>query len=184
MLVFASHAPRLSLSACGRHAISRGQAFWLAVCCCVGSSLVTLLFDPRQGRRRRAMLRDQGVARLRRLQRGMYARFRGATADMFGMSQRVAHHPDDADLADDEKLRQRVESQLFRDRHIPKGDLNITAEHGMLILRGELESADEIVRLEERVQRIHGVRGVQNLLHLHGTPAPNKERSRMAAPGG
>jgi hypothetical protein len=182
VLVLDSHAPRLSLSSGDRHAISRGQAFWLAVCCCVGSSLMTLLFDPRQGRRRRAMLRDQGIARMRRLQRGMYATFRGTAADMFGMSQRMVHHPDDTALADDETLRQRVESQLFRDRHIPKGDLNITAEHGMLVLRGELESPGEIVRLEERVRRVHGVRGVQNLLHPRGTPAPNKERSRMAAP--
>jgi len=37
----------------------------------------------------------------------------------------------------------------------------------------------EIARLEERVRRIAGVRGVQNLLHPHGTPAPNKARSQM-----
>ena len=84
-------------------------------------------------------------------------------------------------MTDDETLRQRVESQLFRDRHIPKGDLNINCEHGMVILRGELDSQLEIAQLQERVGRMTGVRGVQNLLHTRGTPAPNKQRSWAAS---
>jgi hypothetical protein len=35
----------------------------------------------------------------------------------------------------------------------------------------------EIAQVEERVRRVPGVRGVQNLLHPHGTAAPNKLRS-------
>jgi osmotically-inducible protein OsmY len=107
--------------------------------------------------------------------------WRGAAADAYGMSHKIVHLvPRETDVTDDETLRQRVESQLFRDRHIPKGNLNISAEHGKVILRGELESPSEIARLEERVRHIPGVRGVQNLLHPRGTPAPNKERSQMA----
>jgi len=90
--------------------------------------------------------------------------------------------PRGTELADDETLLQRVEAQLFRDRHVPKGELNITVEHGTIILRGELSSVAEITALDERVRRIPGVRDVENLLHPHGTPAPNKERSLMAAP--
>ena len=75
----------------------------------------------------------------------------------------------------------RVESRLFRDRHFPKGHLNINCEHGMVILRGELDSPLEMVQLEERVRRVPGVRGVQNLVHPHGTPAPNKQRSWAAS---
>jgi osmotically-inducible protein OsmY len=48
-----------------------------------------------------------------------------------------------------------------------------------VILRGELDSPNDIIQLEERVRRIHGVRGVQNLLHTRGTPAPNKARSQL-----
>ena len=108
--------------------------------------------------------------------------WRGATAETYGMSHRIVHLvPRETEVVDDETLRQRVESQLFRDRHIPKGDLNISCEHGMVILRGELDSPLEIVQLEERVRRIHSVRGVQNLLHPHGTPAPNKQRSWAAS---
>lgn len=107
--------------------------------------------------------------------------WRGAAAETYGVSHRIVHLvPRPTDVADDETLRQRVESQLFRDRHVHKGDLNINCEHGMVILRGELHSPMEIAQVEERVRRIPGVRGVQNLLHPHGTAAPNKLRSFSA----
>jgi osmotically-inducible protein OsmY len=153
---------------------------------CLGSSLaggVLMYFlDMERGRRRRHMLRDRALARLRRLGRGMAGIWRGAAAETYGVSHRIVHLvPRTTEVPDDETLCQRVESQLFRDRHIPKGNLNINCEHGMVILRGELDSPMEIARLEERVRRIAGVRGVQNLLHPHGTPAPNKVRSYVGA---
>jgi osmotically-inducible protein OsmY len=145
-----------------------------------GAALMYLL-DPERGRRRRHMTRDRLMARMRRTGRAAVAGWRGVAAEAYGASHRMVHLvPRETDVADDETLRQRVESQLFRDRHLPKGDLNITCEHGMVILRGELDSPAEIVKLERRVARVPGVRGVQNMLHPHGTPAPNKERSRLA----
>jgi hypothetical protein len=148
-----------------------------AVC---GAALMYLL-DPERGRRRRNMTRDRLMARLRRTGRAAMAGWRGAAAEAQGASHRMIHLvPRETEVSDDETLRQRVESQLFRDRHIPKGDLNITCEHGTVILRGELDTPAEIVKLEKRVAHVPGVRGVQNLLHPHGTPAPNKERSRLA----
>ena len=173
---------RMTFSVCDRHAISRARAAGL----CLGSGLVsaTLMYflDPERGRRRRHVLRDRFLARARRVSRGMTGAWRDAAAETYGVSQRIVHLvPRTTEVLDDETLRQRVESQLFRDRHIPKGNLNITCEHGMVILRGELDSPAEISRLEERVARMPGVRGVQNLLHPHGTPAPNKERSRAAS---
>jgi osmotically-inducible protein OsmY len=128
------------------------------------------------------MARDRMLARMRRIERGIRAMWRGAAAETYGVSHRIVHLvPKPTEVTDDETLRQRVESQLFRDRHIPKGDLNINSEHGMVILRGELDTALEIAQLEERVRRMAGVRGVQNLLHLRGTPAPNKQRSWAAS---
>ena len=146
-----------------------------------GAALMYLL-DPERGRRRRHMTRDRLMARVRRTWRAALGGWRGVAAEAYGASHRMVHLvPRETDVPDDETLRQRVESQLFRDRHVPKGDLNITAEHGTVILRGELDSPAEIVKLEERVARVPGVRGVHNLLHPRGTPAPNKERSRLAA---
>jgi hypothetical protein len=159
----------------------RGQAFWLCAMCSACACLLTYMFDPERGRRRRNMLRDQTIARMRRMGRAMSSTWRGAAADAYGMSHKIVHLvPRTTDVADDETLRQRVESQLFRDRHVPKGKLNITAEHGTIILRGELDDPSDIARLEDRVRHVAGVRGVHNLLHPRGTPAPNKERSRLA----
>jgi osmotically-inducible protein OsmY len=152
---------------------------------CLGStvagSLLMYVFDIERGRRRRNMLRDRWMGRMRRLSRSIMGAWRGAAAETYGVSHRIVHLASKTTEApDDETLCQRVESQLFRDRHVPKGRMNINCEHGTVILRGELDSPMEIARLEERVRRIPGVRGVQSLLHTRGTPAPNKVRSQMA----
>jgi hyperosmotically inducible periplasmic protein len=149
---------------------------------CLISSLMTgtlmYFLDPERGKRRRHVARDRMFARVRRLARATRGMARGAAAETHGVSHRIIHLvPRPTEIPDDETLRQRVESQLFRDRHIPKGDLNISCEHGMVILRGELDSPLEIEELQQRVARMPGVRGVQSLLHTHGTPAPNKQRS-------
>jgi BON domain len=177
-----SRVSLMSLSGCDRHAVSRGRAAWMCAMSCLTGGLLVYFMDPSGGRRRRHMARDQMLARLRRMGRGLGSMWRGAAAGTYGVSHRIVHWvPRGTDVADDETLRQRIESQLFRDRHVPKGDLNITCEHGMVILRGELDSPLEIAQLEERVRRMAGVRGVQNLLHPHGTPAPNKQRSWAAS---
>jgi osmotically-inducible protein OsmY len=175
--------PRIStVWGCDRHAVSRRRAVTVSVATSVISGLVVYFMDPERGRRRRNMARDRMLARMRRLARGMRGLWREAAAETYGVSHRIVHLvPRQTEVADDETLRQRVESQLFRDRHIPKGDLNINCEHGMVILRGELDTTLDIAQLEERVRRTPGVRGVQNLLHTHGTPAPNKQRSWNAA---
>lgn len=175
-------AMRMPISVCDQHAVSRGKAAWMCLCSGLAGAALMYLTDPERGRRRRNMLRDRFMARLRRMGRGFTGLWRGAAAETYGVSHRIVHLvPRETAVVDDETLRQRVESQLFRDRHIPKGDLNITCEHGMVILRGELDGYDEIARIEERIRRINGVRGVQNLLHPHGTPAPNKQRSFLAS---
>jgi hypothetical protein len=167
---------------CDRHALSRGRAMWMCLASCMMGGLLSYFMDPTSGRRRRNTARDRMLARMRRMGRRIRSMWRGATAETYGMSHRMVHLvPRSTDVADDETLRQRIESQLFRDRHLPKGDLNITCEHGMVILRGELETPMEIAQLAERVRRMPGVRGVHNLLHPRGTPAPNKQRSWAAS---
>ncbi len=157
------------------------RAIWMCLSSSIFGALVMYFFDRERGRRRRHGLRDRLAARVRRTGRRAGHMVRGATAGTYGASQRIVHLvPRTTDVVDDETLCQRVESQLFRDRHVPKGNMNINCEHGVVILRGAVDSVSEIADLEQRVRRIPGVRGVQNLLHPHGTPAPNKERSRTA----
>ena len=73
---------------------------------------------------------------------------------------------------DDATLKDKVESELFRDEHEVKGSISVNAQEGVVQLRGELPSQDLIDALVNRTQQIHGVREVESLLHLTGTEAP------------
>ncbi len=73
---------------------------------------------------------------------------------------------------DDATLKDKVESELFRDEHEVKGSININAQQGVVQLRGEVPSQDLIDALVDRTEKIHGVREVESLLHTPGTEAP------------
>ena len=73
---------------------------------------------------------------------------------------------------DDATLKDKVESELFRDEHEVKGSISVNAQQGVVQLRGELPSQDLIDALVARTREIHGVKDVESLLHLPGTEAP------------
>jgi osmotically-inducible protein OsmY len=73
---------------------------------------------------------------------------------------------------DDATLKDKVESELFRDEHEVKGAINVNAQEGVVQLRGELPSQDLIDALVDRTSKIQGVKDVENLLHTPGTEAP------------
>lgn len=83
--------------------------------------------------------------------------------------------PEQRPPADDATLAHRVETELFCDPDIPKGQINVNAEHGVVVLRGEVERPEQIAAIEKKVWKIAGVRTVENLLHLPGTPAPSHQ---------
>jgi osmotically-inducible protein OsmY len=55
---------------------------------------------------------------------------------------------------------------------MPKGRVSLNAERGRVFLRGEVDDPDLIEALEAAVRRVRGVKDVESLLHLPGTPAP------------
>jgi osmotically-inducible protein OsmY len=73
---------------------------------------------------------------------------------------------------DDATLKDKVESELFREEHEVKGAININAQQGVVQLRGEVPSQDLIDVLVEKTEKIQGVREVESLLHTPGTEAP------------
>jgi osmotically-inducible protein OsmY len=81
----------------------------------------------------------------------------------------------------DPALARKVESEVFRDKHIPKGHISVNAEYGVIYLRGEVP--DEKVRtdLTMRARAVDGVRAVENLTHLPGEQAPTKDETRHGA---
>jgi BON domain len=128
--------------------------------------------DPDRGKRRRNMARDRAIAFFRHTGRrlGTQARYTAKTA--YGLTQKVAHRADEEEpTPDDVTLTNRVESELFRDPDVPKGNININVEHGAVVLRGQVEDPEEINAIVEKVQRVPGVHYVENLLHLPDTSA-------------
>jgi len=85
---------------------------------------------------------------------------------------------------DDVELVHKVESVVFRDDSLPKGKVSINAENGTVFLRGQVDSPDTIVRVERAVRVVEGVAGVENLLHLPGTPAPHAQGGALLRSNG
>jgi hypothetical protein len=156
---------------------SRGGGWWLVIGGVAGA--VTAFFaDPERGnaRRKEAVDRIGGFARHASRRAGRLAR--GLRARTTGWSRKLAHlrpaHPN----VDDSTLRDRVESELFRDPEVPKGNINLDVAEGRVTLRGQLRRPDQIGELQARVARVPGVQAVQSYLHLEGTEAPNKAEVR------
>ena len=98
----------------------------------IGAALA-FFFDPQSGKRRRKTTVDRFLAFFRRRGREGARLARGVKAEAYGVSQKVQHRkeapkpqPDDATLA------HKVETQIFRDAHVPKGQINVNAENGIV----------------------------------------------------
>lgn len=140
----------------------------------LGAAL-TYFFDPQQGRRRRAMAGDRIAAFFRRRVREGERMGRSASAQAEGLVQKAKHLEEEPKpQPDDVTLTRKVETELFRDADVPKGQINVNAENGKIFLRGEVEKPELIKDLEKRARKIQGVQDVENLLHLPGTEAPTK----------
>jgi osmotically-inducible protein OsmY len=110
-------------------------------------------FDPRQGAKRRAMARDKVLSFVRKASSG-------------------ASGPEQPKDVDDQTLKAKVESEVFRPADAPKGDVDVNVENGVVYLRGQVEQPELIQDLELRVRAVQGVREVENLLRVPGAEQP------------
>ena len=137
----------------------------------IGAALM-YFFDPTDGKRRRHVAVDRTRAFFRR--RGAEsARAVGSRAHV--LKQKATHlREEEKPQPDDATLKNKVESELFRDVDVPKGQINVNAENGVVYLRGEVQERELIEALGKRARQVQGVREVENLLHAAGEPAPTK----------
>ena len=134
----------------------------------LGAAL-TYFFDPEQGRRRRATARDRIAAFARKRVREGTRLGRSAASQAEGLAQKATHMQEEPKpQPDDVTLTRKVETEIFRDADIPKGQINVNAENGKIYLRGEVGQPELINDLEERARKVQGVQDVENLLHLPG----------------
>lgn len=146
----------------------------------LAGAAVAYLFDPIGGRGRRARLLDQV--------RSMTGRGRGMLGDgadvvleleetevVVGMTATPEDRPDDQTLAD------RIHSTVFGEPDVPDDRLTLEVVDGIVTLRGELDSQEEIDDIAGRIAAVPDVREVDVLVHLPGEPAPNKEAAIQAS---
>src|SRR6266511_1056240 len=122
----------------GVRRVAASPVGWLVAGGLVGTAAMYFL-DPVLGKLRRNVGRDVIASRARRLARLTIKQARWRIADAYGLSQRVAHmQPEQWSVPNDETLAQRVESELFSDPRMPKGAINVNAEAGIVVLRGQI----------------------------------------------
>lgn len=133
-------------------------------------------FDPQNGKRRRHTTVDRVAGFFRRRGREVGRAGRGVASEARGVAMKATHlREDEKPQPNDATLTSKVESEIFRDAHVPKGQISVNAERGVVYLRGEVESPDLISRLEQAARDVQGVRDVENLLHSPGSQAPRSQ---------
>jgi hypothetical protein len=132
---------------------------------------LTWFFDPQNGARRRNIARDRFISLFRQGGRKTAGAGRAVAAEAYGLKQKATHLREEKKELDDVTLTRKVETELFRPADAPKGQVNVNVEDGVVYLRGEVDRPEIIEDLEGRARKVQGVRGVENLLHLPGTPA-------------
>ena len=138
-------------------------------------ALLAYFFDPDNGRRRRAMARDRIPALFRRMSERAERTGGAVAAKAEGVKQKATHlKEEEKPQPDDVTLARKVETEIFRDAEVPKGQINVNAENGKIVLRGEVEKPELIKDLEKKTKKVQGVTEVENLLHTPGSPAPAK----------
>jgi osmotically-inducible protein OsmY len=133
---------------------------------------LTYFFDRENGKRRRRMVADRTAGFFRRKARLLDRGRRRAVSAGYGAVQKAKHRTEEEKpQPNDATLKAKVESEVFRDARVPKGQVDVNAEDGVVYLRGEVESPDLVAELEAATRKVHGVREVENLLHTPGAKA-------------
>jgi uncharacterized membrane protein len=121
-------------------------------------------FDPRTGRRRRALLRDQLVHAGRVIRDAERVTQRDLTNRIIGVRAQLTR-PLHAEPASDPELCERVRAKLGRFVSHPHA-VEVTARDGRVILGGPI-LAREVPPLLNAVEHVPGVRVVENRLQVH-----------------
>jgi BON domain-containing protein len=135
-----------------------------------GAVAAVWFLDPRRGAERRARAREGATRLVRRVRSKVY-----------GLRQRMAHPVPETLDYNDPTLAAKAESELFVGLDVPRDRVKINAENGILVLRGEVDTPEQIKELERAASRIPGVLGVRTLLHVPGQDAPNKAEAIQAS---
>jgi hypothetical protein len=135
-------------------------------------AVVALAADPRGGRRRRALVRDQFVRARRKTRDALDTTARDVANRTSGVFAATRGHWVDESI-DDRRLGQRVRAQLGRACSHPHA-IDLVATDGIVTLRGPI-LAGEVENVLDAVRSVRGVSAVASELEPHdsaeGIPA-------------
>ena len=146
-------------------------------------AVLAFFFDPRAGSARRSTLAGRVAGTVRRSSRRAERAARYAASTAKGKGEAAAQLGRGEREYDDNTLAEKVMTELFRDSEV-KRRVNVSAENGVVVLRGEVPHPEDVEEVELRARRIEGVHEVRNLLHLPKTPAPTDVGRRRSRAGG
>jgi hypothetical protein len=132
----------------------------------LGAALV-YFFDPDNGKHRRKVT----IKRLGELLRREKRKTAGLAEPAYAVKQQAHVREESKPQPDDVTLARKVESEIFRDADVPEGKVNVDAEDGRVVLRGEVDSPELIEELVGKARKVQGVQDVESLLHTPGEPA-------------
>jgi uncharacterized membrane protein len=130
-------------------------------------ALLAYFFDPSQGRRRRALLRDQVVHVRHEAEHAAQSTFEDLNNRITGLFAEVRDRSS-ARPVDDNVLSERVRARVGRLVCHP-GAIYASAVNGQVTLTGPV-LRDEVARLLAGVRAVPGVRGIDNRLGVHDEP--------------
>ena len=127
----------------------------------LGAAL-SYFFDPENGKRRRKVTADRLAALMRRHGGRL---MKGTGSQAHALKQKATHlREEPKPQPDDVTLARKVETEIFRGADVPKGRINVNAENGKVVLRGEVDSPEMIEDLVSKARKVQGVQDVESLL--------------------
>jgi osmotically-inducible protein OsmY len=131
--------------------------------------------DNQSGNRRRKLVTDKAGRFTREGAGTVQGAAQSAGAQAKGMAAKAQHAATGGDSApgDDNTLKNKVQSEIFRDADAPKGTVEVTVVNGIVELRGQVDDASQAEALELKTRMVSGVKDVRNMLHLPGETPPN-----------
>lgn len=132
-------------------------------------------FDQQSGNRRRKIAADKAGRFTREGAGTVQSAAQSAGAQAKGVAAKAQHAATGGDSApgDDNTLKSKVETEIFRDADAPKGNVDVTVVNGIVELRGQVDDPSQAEALELKTRMVSGVKDVRNMLHLPGETPPN-----------
>jgi BON domain len=140
----------------------------------IGAAAVYFL-DQQSGGRRRKLVADKTGRFTREGVSSVQGAAQAAGAQAKGVAAKAQQKATGGGSApgDDNTLKSKVETEIFRDSDAPKGNVDVTVVEGIVELRGQVDDPAVAEALEMKTRMVTGVRDVRNMLHLPGETPPN-----------